>query len=164
MRFGSPTFGGFGGFGGGIHASGTLTMTDCVISNNTTGNGGDGNQFGGSGGRGAGIFFAPGTLTMTNVVITGNHTGPGGGPHSGNSGDGGGMWAGGDFLPSQATDVILNKVTITDNSTGTALATGDSGNGGGIFVIQGTMSHDGQYRHRNNHTGYPYRRPRRWHL
>ena len=152
MRFGSSTLGGFGGFGGGIHASGTLTMTDCVISNNTTGNGGTGQQFGGSGGRGAGIFFAPGTLTMTNVVITGNHTGQGGGPHSGNSGDGGGMWTGADFFPSQATNVILNKVTITDNSTGTALATGDSGSGGGIFVFQGTMSlRDSTVR--NNHTG-----------
>jgi CSLREA domain-containing protein len=89
-RFGSPTFGGFGGFGGGIYASGTLTMTDCVISNNTTGNGGTGTNFGGSGGRGAGIYFAPGTLTLTNVTISGNHTGnAGGGPSSGNSGDGG---------------------------------------------------------------------------
>ncbi len=140
MRIGSPNFGGFGGFGGGIQASGTLTMTDCVISNNTTGNGGTGLQFGGSGGRGAGIYFAPGTLKMTNVVISGNRTGQGGQPHSGNSGDAGAIWAGGDFFPAQPTNVILNKVTLIDNSTGTALATGDSGNGGAIYVFNGTMS------------------------
>src|SRR6185369_16180875 len=151
MRFGSPNLGGFGGFGGGIYASGTLTMTDCVISNNSTGNGGTGLTSGGSGGRGAGIFFAPGTLTMTNVVITGNHTGQGGAP-SGNSGDAGGMWTGGDFFPAQATDVILNKVTISDNTTATAPANGDSGTGGGIYVYQGTMRLINSTV-RNNHTG-----------
>ena len=151
MRFGSPNLGGFGGFGGGIYASGTLTMTDCVISNNSTGNGGTGLTSGGSGGRGAGIFFAPGTLTMTNVVITGNHTGQGGAP-GGNSGDAGGMWTGGDFFPAQATDVILNKVTISDNTTATAPANGDSGTGGGIYVYQGTMRLINSTV-RNNHTG-----------
>ena len=151
MRFGSPNLGGFGGFGGGIYASGTLTMTDCVISNNTTGNGGTGLQSGGSGGRGAGIFFAPGTLTMTNVVITGNHTGQGGAP-GGNSGDAGGMWTGGDFFPAQATDVILNKVTISDNTTATAPSNGDSGTGGGIYAFQGTMRLINSTV-RNNHTG-----------
>ncbi|HET6975746.1 MAG TPA: choice-of-anchor Q domain-containing protein [Pyrinomonadaceae bacterium] len=151
MRFGSPNLGGFGGFGGGIYASGTLTMTDCVISNNTTGNGGNGLQSGGSGGRGAGIYFAPGTLTMTNVSITGNQTGQGGAP-SGNSGDAGGMWTGGDFFPSQATDVILNKVTISDNTTGTGGSTGDSGTGAGMYVYQGTLRmKDSTVR--NNHTG-----------
>ena len=140
MRFSSTNFGGFGGFGGGIYASGTLTMTDCVISNNTTGNGGTGLQFGGSGGRGAGIFFAPGTLKLTNVVITGNRTGDSGGPNSGNSGDGGGMWTGGDFFPSQATTVILNKVTITSNRTGNGGDAGGTGGGGGIYQYQGTMT------------------------
>lgn len=152
MRFGSPTFGGFGGFGGGIYASGTLTMTDCVISNNATGNGGTGTNFGGSGGRGAGIYFAPGTLTLTNVTISGNHTGnAGGGPSSGNSGDGGGMWTGGDFFPSQLTTVILNKVNINNNSTGTA-DNGTTGGGGGIFVYQGTLSLTDSTVS-NNHTG-----------
>ena len=152
MRAGSPTLGGFGGFGGGIYASGTLTMTDCVISNNTTGKGGNGNQFGGSGGRGAGIYFGPGTLKMTNVVITGNHTGQGGDPHSGNSGDGGGMWIGTDGFPDHLTDVTLNKVTIIDNRTETALSTGDSGIGGGMVVIQGTVTMTDS-KVTNNHTG-----------
>ncbi|HEU4508125.1 MAG TPA: choice-of-anchor Q domain-containing protein [Pyrinomonadaceae bacterium] len=152
MRFNSPNLGGFGGFGGGIYATGTLTMTDCVISNNTTGKGGDGNQFGGSGGRGAGIYFGPGTLTMTNVVVTGNQTGTGGGPHSGISGDAGGMWLGNDAFPNQPTVVNLNKVTVTDNTTATAPANGDSGTGGGIVVIQGTVNMtDSSVR--NNHTG-----------
>ena len=152
MRFNSPTLGGFGGFGGGIYATGTLTMTDCVISNNTTGKGGDGTQFGGSGGRGAGIYFGPGTLTMTNVAVTGNHTGQGGGPHSGNSGDAGGMWIGNDSLPNQATNVNLHKVTVTDNTTAAAVANGDTGTGGGIVVIQGTTTMTDSTV-RNNHTG-----------
>ena len=62
----SPNSFSFGGFGGGIYASGTqtqtLTMTDCVISNNTTGNGSTPLQNSSSGGRGAGIFFTTGTL------------------------------------------------------------------------------------------------------
>jgi len=152
MRLGSPTFGGFGGFGGGIYASGNLTMTDCVISNNTTGKGGNGLTFGGSGGRGAGIYFAPGTLTLTNVTISGNRTGDSGGPSSGNSGYGGGMWTGGDFFPTQATTVILNKVTVTGNSTGNALDSGDAGGGGGIYVYQGTMALT-DTTVSNNHTG-----------
>src|SRR5215213_1567676 len=152
MRLGSPSFGGFGGFGGGIYASGTLTMTDCVISNNTTGNGGNGTNFGGSGGRGAGIYFAPGTLTLTRVTITGNRTGDSGGPSSGNSGYGGGIWAGGDFFPSQATTVSLNRVTIKNNSTGDTHDTGDSGGGGGIYVYQGTMTLTDSTVS-NNHTG-----------
>jgi hypothetical protein len=154
MRFGSPTLGGFGGFGGGIYASGTLTMTDCVISNNTTGNGGNGTQFGGSGGRGAGIFFAPGTLTLTRVTITGNHTGGNGGPNSGNSGDAGGIWAGGDFFQGQTTNVILNKVTITNNSTAdsTDPGAGGSGWGAGIYLYKGTVSLT-DTTVSNNHTG-----------
>ena len=152
QRLGSPTFGGFGGFGGGIYASGTLTMTDCVISNNTTGKGGNGLTFGGSGGRGAGIYFAPGTLTLTNVTITGNRTGDSGGPNSGNSGYGGGMWTGGDFFPNQPTTVTLNKVTVTDNSTGNSLDTGDAGSGGGIYIYQGTMTLT-DTTVSNNHTG-----------
>src|SRR4029079_5610896 len=109
-------------------------------------------NFGGSGGRGAGIYFAPGTLTLTNVTISGNHTGnAGGGPSSGNSGDGGGMWTGGDFFPSQLTTVILNKVTINNNLTGTA-DNGTTGGGAGIFVYQGTLSLTDSTIS-NNHTG-----------
>ena len=154
MRFGSPTFGGFGGFGGGIYASGTLTMTDCVVSNNTTGHGGNGTQFGGSGGRGAGIFFAPGTLTLTRVTITGNQTGGNGGPNSGNSGDAGGIWAGGDFFQGQTTNVILNKVTITNNSTSdsTDPGAGGSGWGAGIYLYRGTVTLT-DTTVSNNHTG-----------
>jgi CSLREA domain-containing protein len=152
-RPGSPNSGGFGGFGGGIYASGTLTMTDCVVSNNTTGGGGNGISSGGSGGRGAGIYFAPGTLTLTRVTISGNRTGDGGGP-GGNGGDAGGMWTGGDFFPSQATNVILNKVIVNNNSTGNASNTGNNGGGwgGGIYSYQATMSLTDSTVS-NNHTG-----------
>jgi CSLREA domain-containing protein len=134
------SFGGWGGFGGGIYASGTLTMTDCVISNNTTGNGGMGGGFGGSGGRGAGIYFAPGTLTLNNVIITGNRTGNSGGPHSGNSGYGGGMWLGGDFFPSQNTTVNMSHVSVTNNSNGDNITDGAAAGGAGIYVHQGTVT------------------------
>ncbi len=146
------SFGGWGGFGGGINASGTLTMTDCIISNNTTGNGGLGGGFGGSGGRGAGIYFAPGTLTLNNVTITGNRTGNSGGPTSGNSGYGGGMWLGGDFFPAQNTTVNMSRVIITNNSTGNNITTSDAAGGAGIYVHQGTVTlTDSSVS--NNHTG-----------
>ena len=152
MKFSSPTQGGNGGSGGGIHASGgALTMTDCVISNNTTGNGGTGSEFGGSGGRGGGIFFASGNLTLTNVVITGNRTGDTGGPTGGFSGDGGGVLAGDPFL-THSTIVIMNKVTITNNSTGSGGNAGNSGSGGGIYLNQGTLNLTDSTVS-NNHTG-----------
>lgn len=133
-------FGGFGGFGGGIQGQGVLTMIDCVVTNNATGNGGTGGSFGGSGGRGAGIYFAPGTLTMRNVLITANRTGDSGGPSSGNSGYGGGLWTGGDFFPQQNTVVDMENVVITNNSTGNNISTGDAGGGGGYYIHQGTVT------------------------
>ena len=153
----SPNSFSFGGFGGGIYASGTqtqtLTMTDCVISNNTTGNGSTPLQNSSSGGRGAGIFFTTGTLRLTNVVVTGNRTGDSGnGASGGRSGYGGGIWAGVDFPLNQPTNLVLNKVTITNNSTGSGLNFGDTGDGGGIYLQQGTMSLTDSIVS-NNHTG-----------
>src|SRR4029453_2590657 len=87
------TFGGPGGFGAGISSTGSLTMKNVTISNNTTGNGGNGG-FGHTGGRGGGVN-ATGTLNMTNCVISGNQTGNGGvGSNGGASGGSGGDGAG----------------------------------------------------------------------
>lgn len=147
----NPTVGENGGDGGGIHATFVLTMTDCVISNNTTGNGGTGSEGAGSGGRGGGIYFAPGTLTLTNVVISGNRTGDNGGPNFGSSGSGGGILAGDPFLIHQ-TFVVMNKVTVTNNSTGNGGDGGDSGAGGGIHLNSATLSLTDSTVS-NNHTG-----------
>jgi CSLREA domain-containing protein len=139
-RLSEPSQGGSGGDGGGIHATGgALTMTDCVIGNNTTGNGGTGSTTAGSGGRGGGIFFAPGNLTLNNVVISGNRTGDPGGLSGGKSGDGGGILSG-DPSSGRFTVANLNKVTITNNSTGSGGNTADSGSGGGIYVNHGLLN------------------------
>jgi CSLREA domain-containing protein len=146
----SSSFGGFGGFGGGIDAAGTLTMINCVVSNNTTGRGGDGG-FPGSGGRGAGIFIeANATVTLQNVSVTGNTTGIGGGPGSDNrSGDGAGIWSGGTGFQATAT-LNMTNVTITNNNTASGVR--DSGSGGGLYIIAGKATLTNSIV-ANNHTG-----------
>ena len=146
-----PHAGGDGGYGAGIYSEmGTLEMTDCVVSNNTTGNGGTG-QGGGAGGRGAGIYFGQGTLRLTNVTITGNRTGDSGLPCCGSSGFGGGLWIGNEFF-NQSLNVFMNKVTISNNSTGNNITNGNAGDGGGMFIHRGTVQiADSSIS--NNHTG-----------
>src|ERR1051325_9031898 len=64
--------------GGAILNGANLTLTDVVVSGNSTGNGAvpKNNSFGGSGGDGGGILNV-GSLTMTNVTVSNNHTGAG---------------------------------------------------------------------------------------
>lgn len=67
---------GLAGFpgGGGINNLGTLTLTDCILSNNsTTGSGG-----GLFGARGGAILNQGGALTVTACTLTGNSGGEGG--------------------------------------------------------------------------------------
>ena len=129
------SFGGFGGFGGGIDAAGTLIMTNCVVSNNTTGRGGDGGSPG-PGGRGAGIFLeAQAKATLNNVTVSGNVTGIGGGPSSSTrSGDGAGIWVGGSGFQVTAT-LDMTNCLITNNRTADSLRY--SGGGGGLYIIGG---------------------------
>jgi hypothetical protein len=132
---GSDSFGGVGGFGGGIAGSGTLTMTNCVVSNNITGDGGTGG-YGHAGGYGGGIDFESGTLTLTNVMVSGNRTGDGGvgvngGLSGGNSGYGGGIYGAG--------TLNLTNVTISNNTTGNVVR-GDAGTGGGLMIYSGTTT------------------------
>jgi hypothetical protein len=56
------TRGGFAG-GGGIRNSGTLSLTDCVVSNNTSENA-----------EGGGGIINLGTLTVTRTIVSGNQT------------------------------------------------------------------------------------------
>ena len=107
----SNTFGGNGGFGGGVASFGTLTMRNCNVVNNATGKGGDAAS-GGLGGFGGGIYLS-GPATLTNVTVDGNSTGDGGsginaGLSGGNSGFGGGI-----YISNTAT---LTSLTVTNNS------------------------------------------------
>ncbi len=117
--------------GGGILNNGTLTITNSVISGNTTNAGGAG--------HGGGIFNG-GTLTLTNSVISGNtaSTSSGGGilnssgtltiinsTISGNSaagGFGGGIW-------NYSGILTITNSTISGNSASNF----GFGGGGGIF-------------------------------
>lgn len=136
---GGSNTGGFGGFGGGINSTGSLTMTNVTVSNNTTGNGAVG-FFGGSGGRGAGIYFAGTTLTMTDCVVSGNVAGNGingtSGGSSGSGGDGGGILA-------ESGTLLLTRVVINDNHAGAgapSIIVSTGGNGGGMLTFPAVTS------------------------
>jgi CSLREA domain-containing protein len=96
-----------GGAGGGILNAGSLTLVNCTVADNATGNGGDGGNgyggfggsgggkggsgfggFGGNGGDGGGIYDT-GVLTLVGTTVTENSTGAGGNGGQGHGGDGG---------------------------------------------------------------------------
>jgi CSLREA domain-containing protein len=136
-----PVFGNPGGDGAGILASGTVTLTDVVVTGNRTGNGGPGgSSTGGWGGSGAGIWGG-GTLTLTNVTVSNNITGNG---ETGNSGGSGGR-GGGIFFTG--TTLTMTNCTVSGNTTGNgAVGTsggasgGGGGDGGGILMNTGTLT------------------------
>ncbi len=118
--------GGTAGGGGGLFASGPMTITNSTIGpNNQAGDGGDGAAAGNTppgppplgvglagaganGGEGGGIFAIPtGLMTLTNSTIANNSAG-----------------AGGDTSPG----------------TSTPQPGGNGGNGGGIFVVGGALT------------------------
>lgn len=119
-----------GGKGGGIYNGGTLSLFNCTVSNNRTGNGGDSDTVGGTGGDGGGIFSL-GTLSITNSTIANNQTGRGGNLISfvntsnakssgintvvsapGNGGEGGGI--------ANSGSLDIRNSTIAGNQTGPA--------------------------------------------
>ncbi len=111
-------------------------MTNCTVSNNTTGTGGTGGASGG-GGFGGGIQVGPGTVSLTNVTVTGNRTGDGGvginaGLSGGNSGYGGG-------ISSDATSLTMTNVNVSNNVIGDVVR-GDAGWGGGIMIFSGVAT------------------------
>lgn len=147
---GGSSTGGWGGSGAGIAAAGSLTLTNVTVSNNTTGNGETG-TFGGSGGRGGGIFFNGGTLTITNSTISGNTTGNGAaGIADGASGGGGGD--GGGLLIDSGT-LTMTNVVVTGNNTGDANFGGTGGLGGGLMTMPGVNSTILNTTFSNNTTG-----------
>ena len=120
--------------GGGICNSGSLWVSNCVISFNVTGSGGD---YGG-GGSGAGICNF-GTLRLDDSTVTHNEAGAGAG--GGPGGSGGGIWNGG--------TCFVNNSSFVDNRAGfggwgfydqgSGVPGGRGGDGGGIFN-SGTMA------------------------
>jgi CSLREA domain-containing protein len=141
--------------GGGISASGVLTLNEVVVSGNqTSGQGGGivaatlilnssvvtGNQ---TSDQGGGIFA--GSLTMTGSTVSGNHsTGDQGGgiflingassitgsTISGNTAgdDGGGIFLNGSINVNAPATLTITNSTISDNSI-------SSSNGGGLFIL-----------------------------
>jgi hypothetical protein len=172
-----PVAAGSVGFGGGVSSYGStsvpLTITDSLITNNTTGAGGRGGNgtgttaggAGGSGGFGGGVNLTSGTaLRLTRSTITGNHTAGGsqggsGGPNGGGGGDGGGGGSGAGVFVStrqgQPLSPVITETTITSNQTGRG---GDAGlpgpggytgwagyggRGGGLSVFYDTLTLEG---------------------
>lgn len=140
--------GGPGESGGGIRNAGTLTVIDCVITSNASGNGGSGGAAvgadsstggvaggqgmgggGGDGGDGGGVSSS-GPLTLIRTSVIANITGSGGsgapgsggqgGPHaSGGEGVGGSGGAGGSGGGVFSTDTLTaNASTFSGNVTG----------------------------------------------
>lgn len=128
-----------GGSAGGIQAYGDLTLDNCTVSSNQSGNGLDSvtsGVDGGNSGYGGGINLN-GVGTFTNCTIIDNATGNGGagGPDAdgGDPGYGGGLYATNQFT--------MTDCTVSENSVGAVGAagsgTGSAGvrnEGGGIYV------------------------------
>ena len=134
------------GLGGGITNSGTMTITNSTISNNSSPHGGGGirNYEGAtltisnttictntvaatSGSHGGGGIFTTGTLILNNSTISGNTVSTSGGSPS--AAYGGGIYLGGGTL-------TLNNTSITNNSA--SGSGGSSGYGGGIYAGENT--------------------------
>jgi hypothetical protein len=152
---------GNGGWGGGIDNTGTLTITDSTITNNSAGQGGDGTDAtagegsgvgaganggsGGGGGSAGGIYNESGArLTISDSTISGNSAGRGGNggagsnaTASGTGGSAGGSGSGG------VGGAILNfgSVTISDSTlSGNQSGRGGNGATGGSGISAGNGS------------------------
>jgi len=106
--------------GGGINNQGTLTINNCIISNNTSGAGGVSDEdLGYFGGCGGGIYTA-GALTISNCTISYNQLGAGGegDEQDGYAGSGGGIYCSADgsltitgsLIESNNSDCVLERV------------------------------------------------------
>jgi hypothetical protein len=136
--------GGDGGYGGGIYSEGDLTLTNCTVRGNSTGDGGNGGDDGGDGGYGGGIY-SEGDLTLTSCTVRANSTGDGGNGGDDGGNDGGRGGSGGGIYNSSDTLTITNS-TVRGNSTGNGgdggddNRTGRGGSGGGIYNSKGTLT------------------------
>jgi hypothetical protein len=113
--------------GGGLFNRGTLSLSNCVITANTTGRGGNGfggkpdfvdfGTAGGNGGDGAGIYNVN-TLTLTSCTVSGNACGEGGDGGDGFlSGGPGGIGGKGGGICNVGL-LTLTGCTLNDNDAG----------------------------------------------
>ena len=143
-------------YGGGIYNTGTLTLTECTITENSVFNAHGGGIYNDSGtltltqctitensaDSGGGIYNINGTLTFTECTITENSARGGGGIFN-DSGtltltgctiaENAAWWFGGGILNDFGT-LTLTECTITENSAST-----NNGSGGGIYNSNGTL-------------------------
>jgi hypothetical protein len=104
------------GNGGGIYSSGTLTVSNCILSGNSTNNGGgDLSAFGG------GIYNSSGTLTVSNCTLSSNSVSV--------SGDFTEAFGGGIY---NAGSLIVTASTLNGNSSSNS-GSSNSAFGGGIL-------------------------------
>ena len=133
------------GFGGGIfweasnlvNASGNLTITNSVISDNSTVDGDGGGIAVDDAANGTGIF------TMSNTVVQNNSVNE---ATSGGPGLGGGVWAG------STTAIAFTNVQILNNNA-TQVASGNGGQGGGLFLFNPRNTNNASVIHASTFTG-----------
>ncbi|MBD3242254.1 MAG: hypothetical protein GF331_16800 [Chitinivibrionales bacterium] len=99
---------------------GPVLLTDCIVDNNTSGNGGYGMGVGGDGGSGGGMVLA-GPSTLQRCRISGNSAKPGRDGYSVGAGAGG---SGGGIVLQDTC--AIHSCQITGNTA--------AGNGGGIVL------------------------------
>jgi len=131
-------WGGDAGCGAGVYCVDSVQLTDCTISGNITGSGGEGfSEQGGKGGDGGGVWAR--SVVGADCTIANNRTGNGGigGIHGVNksAGDGAGIFC---------TDAFLTGCKLINNKTGDGrlhgTQSGSGGNGGGILCSTGTIA------------------------
>ncbi|MCP4155319.1 MAG: hypothetical protein GY757_46765 [bacterium] len=124
--------GGNGGGGGGIYNEGSIMMFNSTISNNASGNAGDGEPLSIGAGPGGG-FYNSGSFTLRSSTISSNSTGNGGTCNSNyvycHGGNGGGFY-------NDGYECAIENSTVTNNTTGAKGSTGVSlgGCGGGFYA------------------------------
>ena len=130
---------GNGGRGGGIcnfsqGATGSMNLTNTIITDNSTGHGSsEPGYWAADGGAGGGIY-SEANVEMVSCSLSGNYTGDGGsGWRSGDAGNGGGMCL-------ASASAVLTGCTIASNCAGSGGDSeqddggGDGGDGGGIYI------------------------------
>ncbi len=137
--------GGTGGDGGAVYNEGTLYVTDCSITSNSSGNagtGGNGGAGGAAGGGNGGNGGLGGSAVYNSCAIGGNGgtAGSGGkGGDSGKGGQGGAAGSGGGIYNAAAGLLTIKSAMPTGNSLGTSSAGLQGSNStGGNPGLQGT--------------------------
>ena len=124
--------------GGGIfceNADDSLTIANCIITDNRAGDGVITSDWAtSSGGHGGGIYLNLSSPTIENCLITQNTTGNGiGASWAANGGNGGGIYALGSFPTIEDSTISYNS----NGMGGDGQLARDGGNGGGIYFESG---------------------------